>query len=194
MSKQSQANLIVKAGVDAGLDRQTMIDEICAQTEAGPGYAATLYAAGRKAANGPVTSAKKPKGTTVSGGKMISFTNANLDLMRTEMDAALAAVSAKYGVTIETGNIRYAADRLNFKTSLEVNIGTKSNAQQAEWDRHCGSYGFTKADFGKPFVSNGQSFTISGLKPRGKKYNILAKTAAGKCYKFAATRVQSLIK
>jgi len=195
MSKQSQANTIVKAGVAAGLDRQTMIDEICAQTGAGPGYAGTLYAAGRRAANGPVTNARKPQ----AGGKMTSFTNPNLDLLRTEMDAALKAIGDKYGITMDTGNIRYDVDRTNFNTSIKVRLGDGGVADVAannrrEWDKYAPRFGLKSTDFGKTFVSNGQTFTLSGVKPRGKKYNVLAKNPAGKCYKFSGQRVAGLLK
>ena len=189
MSKQTQAKTIVTAGLASGKNRAAMIQEICLVTEAGPAYAATLYSTARKALVATTT----PKAPT-AGGAMTSFTNANLDLCRQEIETALATITAKYGINIKTGNIRYGADRMYFKMPLEINIGNKDDQAQRTWNSYCYRYGLKPEHYGRTFESNGETYTLSGVKPRGKKFNILAKNEAGKCYKFQASMIERKMK
>jgi hypothetical protein len=50
-------------------------------------------------------------------------------------------------------------------------------------------FGFEPDDLGKEFSFQGQSYTICGLKPKSRKYPVIAQSAGGKNYKFACRSV-----
>ena len=172
MSKQTQANAIVEAGKKAGLDRQTMIEEICAQTGCAGGYATTLF---RNAASANATS--EP---STADGKMAKFTEANLRKCRTDIEAALAAIGQEHGISIDMGRITFNPDRMSFNTKLAVSIGSEEDEARRTWNKYCSSYGFSQSDFGKTFQSSQGLMTIIGINTRAKKFPIEAKDSRGK--------------
>ena len=185
MSKQSQANDIVAQSKAAGLDRQTCIDEISAQTACSQAYAATLY---RNANKVHATS-----GAAAPDGSMAKFTNANMDTIRAEAQAALDAISAAHGITLKMGNIRYDPDRLSFTSKIEANIGSKADKAKNEWDKYCSMYGGKPGDFGRQFKTRHGNCTIIGINPRAKKYPIDAQAPDGSKYGFEARVLEKLL-
>lgn len=47
--------------------------------------------------------------------EIITFDKTNLRAMRVELDAALAAIGAKYGVSVHLGNCRFTSDSASWK-------------------------------------------------------------------------------
>ena len=54
-------------------------------------------------------------------------------------------------------------------------------------------YGIPAENFGKTFISNGKSFTISGFAPRNRKLPVLAKCVEGKGFKFPVSTVKAAL-
>lgn len=174
MSKQTQANTIVAAST--GLDKQTIIDEIMAQTDSGAPYAATLYRNANKAKVAGVTEVNKPS----KDGRMTEFTNDNLDLMRKDIQMAVDAIGEEHGVNIKLGNIRFDSDRLSFTSKLAVNIGSASDKAKSEWNKYCDLYGFKKSDFGKTFTTpKGKKYKLTGINPKARKFPVNAVSVPG---------------
>ena len=172
MSKQTQANAILATSVGIGLDRQTIIDEIAAQTDSGPAYAATLYRNANKAFAVVETPA--------ADGSMTKFTNPNLDKLRDEIDAALDAVAANHGITLKIGNIRYDTDRMSFTTKIEANVGSAEDKSRKDWNLYCSAYGFKASDFGRTFTTpKGKTYKIAGINPKARVRPITAHSVPG---------------
>lgn len=113
---------------------------------------------------------------------MDKFTRENCRKISARIQEALEAVGEELGVTIETGNGRFAADRFNLK--LEIHLGEGVDTGKRDWERTCIYFGLKPEDFGRSFRHAGTTFTVCGIKPKSKKYPILARNANGTTYKF----------
>ena len=123
-----------------------------------------------------------------------------LKALRTEMDAALASVAKKYGISIRTGNGSYSQLAASFKVELAV-IGKGQEGEDpavirgaAAWHRSAPLYSMDglQADWlGKSFESGGVTFTIVGLDPRKRTRPVLMRKsdAPGKLYLFGIDKV-----
>lgn len=110
--------------------------------------------------------------------------------LRDAINAALIEVGNEYGMNIHAGNCTF--DDISLKYQLRCEVADQSAIDAAaekdfrEWAK------WTDIDqdaFGKSFNSNGKSFTICGVKPRNRKYPILAKSADGSTYKFQPRQI-----
>ena len=105
--------------------------------------------------------------------------------LRAELDAALQAVAEKHGVSIRAGNASFDALHANFKVEVKV-LQTASgvSGDEAEFRRYAGMVGLQPDVYGKTFVSNGSTFTVSGLSLKSRRMPVLARREDGKVYKF----------
>lgn len=60
-----------------------------------------------------------------------NFDRQNLKQLRADMDAALAAVQAKHGITITMGSMRFSADRVTCKVEANTMIDTATSMSTA---------------------------------------------------------------
>ena len=128
--------------------------------------------------------------------KITQFNRTNLKTIRAEIDAALAGVLAKHGLTADLGNIRFGTTDFRCKLNVEVAsttgpaaVADTTSANERKFKTHAWKFGLTGDEFGKTFKSRGTSFTIIEINPRAKRggYPVIAKNARGTEYKFAAS-------
>lgn len=114
--------------------------------------------------------------------ELTKFDRASVKELRGAIKDALASVEASYGITFEFNTIRFS-DR-DFSTRLQARVGSdvKDHAK-ADWDATCGLFGLKPEDFGRTFTYAGNTYKVAGIKPRSKKYPIIAENAAGTRYK-----------
>jgi len=108
--------------------------------------------------------------------------------LRAAIAEALASVEAEFGVAISLGNATFTRERVTFKVEAATvdENGDANTKEAADFKLHALEYGLQPHDLGRSFDSLGTTFTIVGLKPRSKKYPILARSAKdGKVYKFS---------
>lgn len=113
-------------------------------------------------------------------------------LMRQEMDTALKTIGNKYGLAFSVGRITY--DEVSFKASIEAAVTEKPGEPKMAVDfrNMCYKYGFQPEDLGTIFMVKEYSYEIIGLKPRNRKYPIIAKRRSdGKQFKFAPISVRA---
>lgn len=113
------------------------------------------------------------------------FDKPTLNALRPEINAALQEVAAKHGITIKLGNGTYTSVSADFKVSLKV-----EGAAESELDNWALFHDLPKGLFGRTFKSGGETYTISGVKPRSSKFPILATNSQGKTYKFPVETVR----
>lgn len=115
-----------------------------------------------------------------------------LTTMRPELDAAVAEIGKKYGITLHFGNARYT--ELTATYTVNVGLAPSANfdpdkAQQPtppaptaeeklrsakmEWDLNCWRIGMKQEDFGKTVVLEGHLFRICGIRPRATVNSVL---------------------
>jgi len=76
----------------------------------------------------------------------------------------------------------------------EVSEGGEAQTKIAvDFRHHAGRYGLDPDDLGRAFSLHGEQYTISGLKPRSRKYPIVVTRSDGKMFNFTGTSVAHAI-
>lgn len=110
-----------------------------------------------------------------------------------EVKQALAPIAKRYGGHIKLGNsYRYSPTNCTFTVQLIKGSGDSKPLEQVEFEMYCGMFGLTKDDYGRKFAFGGEQYTLCGFKPKAPKYPILARSKAGKLYKFPEDVLKSL--
>ncbi len=116
--------------------------------------------------------------------KVTSFNRQNIRQINSELEAVIKQVAEKYGLEVKLGNTRFTGD--NFTTKVQVATvaegGITMSKEATDFNRYKTILGINM-ELGNEFERNGNTYTIVGLKPRSKKYPILAKCSDGKTYK-----------
>lgn len=107
--------------------------------------------------------------------KINTFHSANISQLRAHINKALADVENEFGIKISLGTMRYDANSVSVKLSLETESAVAD------------SQNFPNK--GVKFIYNGETFTVTGYKPRSFKYPYIAVNQKGKSYKFSANAV-----
>ncbi len=117
--------------------------------------------------------------------KIQSFDRANLPLLRTAMQAALAPIEAQFGIQIHVGNATYSSDNAKFKVELAT-IGANGVVQTKErssFEALAALYQLDPKMLDQEITYGGTQYIITGLAPRRSKYPVLAKRVdSGKGY------------
>lgn len=105
------------------------------------------------------------------------ITNKMLTEIRPELDAAVAEVAKKYGVTIRFGNARFSDLNATFTVEMGIAPSDSFDPARAEWERNCRALGLEPEDFGKEFCFIGEkvAYRICGYNPKGRTNNIRIK-------------------
>jgi len=116
--------------------------------------------------------------------------------LRSAIQAAIKPLEAEHGVAFEIGSAHYNSTGCKFK--FEVLDAQESGSQgmdfmELSFRRGCDEYGLRPEDFGKSFQAHGETFTISGLKPKNRKFPVIATDKDGSSYKFRARDVASKV-
>lgn len=187
MSKQQQATKIFNSM--SHLPRKIVLEEIVQKIGVSQAYASTLYANAKKNATGNVASQSSATSHVKPSAKQIEkFDRATLRQLREKLDSAVADVLEEMGLSGEIGNIRFS--ETHFTAKLEVGIGNPANVAYQQFEDHAWKFGLTGDHFGKTFTYAGEQFTVCGIKPKSKKYPIIAKNARGTEYKFPVHAVK----
>ncbi len=121
----------------------------------------------------------------------MSITQFNKSACNTVADEAMAAlqeVATRHGLTLKREGGRFDTGSFTLKTTF---VCTTEGGIPADWARNAKLLGLEPSDFGKSFVSRGQTYTICGVKIRARKYPVLAKKADGGIYKFPEATVKA---
>ncbi len=120
------------------------------------------------------------------------FGKAKLKDIRADIAEALKAVEDKYNMNLEVGRITY--DSTSFRASLKANVGNAEDGAKAEFEKYALRFGMEPSDFGKSFIMADDTFEITAIKPRARKYPVVAiNKTNGKSYKFAASQVKAFM-
>ncbi len=124
-----------------------------------------------------------------------TFDKGVLSRLGDEIEAAVQAVAQKHGISIKRGRGKY--DRQACSLTLEISTiaadGTVQSREAAEFKRYASLFGFRPEDLGRSFKSNGKTFTIAGVNPKGRVRPVLATGDDGKTYTFRPEDVRRLL-
>ena len=111
-----------------------------------------------------------------------------------EAREALASVADKYGVILERKHCTYSSTEIpvafKFVVPERPEGGAAIDPKETEFRKYAQRFGLEPDDYGKLFKTYNGVYRVSGIKPRGKKYNVLGDHInSGKTYKFPASAV-----
>jgi hypothetical protein len=106
-----------------------------------------------------------------------------------EAREALEPIAEKYGLVLSRKGSTYHRDSLPVmlqflikQTDTDGNILT---AEAKDFQKYAVMFGLKPEDLGREFVSRGETFRITGLKPKSPKFPVLAENVrSGKSFKF----------
>lgn len=113
--------------------------------------------------------------------------------LRPEINAALAEVAAKYGLSISLGNGTFTSANATFKLNIATrgDNGEIRTKETTDFKAYALSYGLKPTDLGAKFhCSRNGEVEIVGLKVKSHTYPILCKTRAGARIKYPAAYVK----
>lgn len=108
-----------------------------------------------------------------------------LQQLRDDINAALIEVGKKYDIELHAGNCSFTDIGMTFQLKGEVtDSDAVAEANQREFEAFVRYSDIDPRAFGQTFTNNGETFLICGVKPRNRKYPILAKGPNNATYKF----------
>jgi hypothetical protein len=114
------------------------------------------------------------------------------EILRREIDTALAAVAAKHGLSISLGNGTYNSANASYKLNIatRASSGEVRSKETTDFKAHAFSFGLKPTDLGAKFrCSQHGEVEIIGLKIKSHTYPILCKTHTGARVKYPASYV-----
>lgn len=123
-----------------------------------------------------------------------NFDRQNLKQLRADMDAALAAVQAKHGITISLGNMRFSADRVKVSveanTNVQVSLSNNTTAAPTAGISTALQNAMTRNGVARTTGRKGE--TLTGYNPNRPKYPFSYQTIRGTRYKASIEQAQAL--
>jgi hypothetical protein len=102
-----------------------------------------------------------------------------------EVAAALKAVADRHGMTIEVNGGRFDSGTYQPRVMFK-----EGGNDEREFARDAPRYGLTAVSFGRPFVSQGETYIITGIAPASHVRPVLARRVSDdRTYKFPAKLV-----
>lgn len=108
----------------------------------------------------------------------MNFNKEEFKRFREEIKKAVANVEKEFGVEVEFGNITYAQNEFNIKTT--VHNGSVEDSKKQDFLKYAKIYGFDESDLGKKFIFKGRKTWIIGFEPTRRKYPVLVEDETGK--------------
>lgn len=126
------------------------------------------------------------------------FTRTNVRDILEECRAALEPIAEKHGLVLDRKGRTYYADALPVMFQLLVKQtdenGRVLSAEGKAFLEQATLFGLKPEDLGRKFQDSGDEYEVCGLKPRSRKYPVLAtNTRSGKTFKFPVSVVRAAL-
>lgn len=111
--------------------------------------------------------------------------------IRKRLQAVIEPLARELGVVMDLGHCTFQASHCRFQLKVAVKDSDgKAMTEDAEAFKHNAKlFGFEPTDLGKAFIFQGQRYTVCGLRPKSRKYPVIARSDSGKDYKFPCRSV-----
>ena len=119
--------------------------------------------------------------------KVTKLDRPTVKYIRKRLEAAVKPLAEELGVAIDLANCTFKTNNCRFQLKFAVlNPDGEAITEESESFRSSAKlFGLEPDDLGKEFTYRRQSYTICGLKPKSRKYPVIARSDNGKDYKFA---------
>ena len=122
------------------------------------------------------------------------LTKKEFDKFREEANVAMEAIANKYGFNAHCGNIGYTDNSFNLSVKMSAQSVGGMSFEQAEFEKVCHLYGFSKEDFEKEFTYLDSDFILTGFNTRARTTPVLAiNKKDGKKYRLSERAVLSVL-
>ena len=124
-----------------------------------------------------------------------SLDRSSVRMIADDIEIALAKVAKRYGVKIEVGNSSFSSTNCTTKINISTvaKNGTVMTKEATDFNHYAHSFGIKGYMLGDTFEFRYETYKITGLKPRSRKYPLLAENVnTGKVYKFPASVIGGL--
>ena len=129
---------------------------------------------------------------------MAQITSRFIDEFRKDFKEAVAELEKKHGISISIGRVSYNAKK--FTTKMEVidsqpdEYGNVVSGEQANFNANCGHVGLSPHHYGVVFTYGKSEYKLVGIKPRNRKYPIIAENVvSGMRYKLTKDPLEDII-
>jgi len=126
-----------------------------------------------------------------------TFDRTNLQALRGELNAAVSAIAERHGIAIQCGRCGFSPENATLKLELSVKTpeGAVVSRERKDYTDFAEVYGLDPAWLDKTFVTGGETYKITGLRPKGRKRPVLCQQLAnGKTFVFPVDAVKAYMK
>lgn len=116
-----------------------------------------------------------------------------IPLIRSEIDQALKALAEKFDVTISAGNASFTPESVTFKLAVTTKGegGKVETKEGKDFKLYAEMYGLKKEDLGKEIKVGINTYIITGLALKSRKYPVtVTDTRSGTGYKLQMSAVK----
>ena len=116
--------------------------------------------------------------------KIIRFDKDVIMKIMNDVNEALKKIGNNYGISFTKNKVKFSTDL--FRTKLECVVNKNGlDTKKILWDRYCGLFNLSPDDYGRKFTFGEKIYTVVGIKPNSRRYNIVAvEEESGKEFKF----------
>ena len=128
--------------------------------------------------------------------KITTFDRTTCQIVRTKIDEALKPLSNELGISIRSGNGKFASTTFSLKIEMAcvATDGTVSSKEAEEFKMLANSWGMKPEDLGKQIMIRGTPYKITGSKCRSYKFpNIAQNVTNGKMFKFPFSTIKAAL-
>jgi hypothetical protein len=122
--------------------------------------------------------------------KVKSFDRPTARVVGNAIESAVQGVAKEFGIIIQRVSGRYDEKLYTLKLECAVMSNGQPTSRAAEdFKRWATLYGLKPSDLHKQIVFLGEHYKVVGLKPKSRRYPILAERADGKRFKLPVSAV-----
>ena len=123
--------------------------------------------------------------------KITKLDRPTVKYIKKRLETAANPLAEELGVAIDLGSCTFKTSNCKFQLKVAVlDPDGKAITEESESFRSSAKlFGLEPDDLGKEFIYRRQSYRICGLKPKSRKYPVIARSDNGKDYKFACRTV-----
>lgn len=121
---------------------------------------------------------------------------AQISMLRDEMAKVLSDLGATHGLTFDIGRITFSDKDFSVKIrGIDNNVTAASSAMEFDWNQSKHKYPELEGIvLGQRFRNDkGDVYRIVGLKPKNRKYPVIAQREDGKQFKFSPLAINIYI-
>jgi hypothetical protein len=127
-----------------------------------------------------------------------SIDKGTVRMLLDESEEALGHIAMKHGIIVSRKHCTYSQTEVpvafKFVVPERSEDGEAVDPKETEFRKYAARFGLQPDDYGKPFKTYTGAYQVCGIKPRGRKFNVLGKeTTSGKVFKFPAQQVKEAL-